>query len=81
MHRHKAIHSRDWGFTGPVNHDRRNPAADGNICTHEECGCGATRRINLNGRHRETGPWLPHSNDARGWDDLRRAEGYSGTHH
>jgi hypothetical protein len=47
------------GFGGPVSRDE-HPAAHGNICDTEQCcDCGARRRVNVNQRHREEGPWGP----------------------
>lgn len=57
IHEHAAIESRDVGFTGPVNNDERNEAADGNITRIERCACGAERRTNINQRHVESGEW------------------------
>ncbi len=35
----------------------QNPAAAGGICLHQTCACGATRKVNQNGRHAERGEW------------------------
>ena len=43
-------------YTGPVTRDE-NPAAHGCIRLTEACACGATREVNVNGRHREEGAW------------------------
>ena len=83
-HRHRPHTSEDYGFTGPVSR-RENRAAHGNITQWDTCRCGATRATNINGRHIERGEWtpapMPRCDDARGWDDYRRREGYSGCHH
>lgn len=34
-----------------------NPSAHGGIRRREYCKCGAHRDININGTHREEGPW------------------------
>jgi hypothetical protein len=51
----------DYGFCGPVAEPgNENPAAHGCVCVEEECVvCGARRVVNVNGRHREEGPWGP----------------------
>lgn len=54
---HKAETTTDRPFSGPVSRFE-NPAAHGNICRHERCRCGATRRTNINGAWREAGEWV-----------------------
>lgn len=56
-HRHKAKTSKDRAFQGPVNNERPNPAAHGNIVRIETCACGAERRTNINRQHTETSGW------------------------
>ena len=46
-------------FVGPVSRLDPNEAAHGNITITQICHCGAERRVNVNQRHRETGPWVP----------------------
>jgi len=43
-------------YSGPVS-DRENPRAHGWACELHVCRCGAVRRVNVNGRHVERGPW------------------------
>lgn len=65
----------DRAFTGSVAvqpYTEENPCAHGNITFTEECTrCGAQRSVNVNGRHREYGPYGP--TRARR-DDLERRE-------
>jgi hypothetical protein len=56
-HTHRATRSADYGFSGPVAIHDQNPAAHGNICRVDSCSCGATRRTNINGSHKERGAW------------------------
>lgn len=60
LHPRKRI-LRDRAFAGAVAKGAdENRAAHGNITREEECrDCGATRSLNLNGRHAEVGAWLP----------------------
>lgn len=58
MHKHKAVKTVDRCFSGPVNNEERNEAADGNIVEIETCACGAERCTNVNGRHTEQGRWV-----------------------
>lgn len=55
----ETVAGNDRPFAGSVaapGHE--NPAAHGNISYEETCSrCGATRRLNLNQRHVEYGPW------------------------
>ena len=53
---HSAVHESDRCFTGPVSR-QQNQAAHGGITRTETCRCGATRRVNVNGRHEEAGDW------------------------
>lgn len=55
-HRHKAVKTEDFGFTGPVS-PNENRAAHGNICRVETCACGANRKTNINQQHEECGEW------------------------
>lgn len=55
-HRHTVTHETTAGFAGPVAH-RQNHAAHGGITLRQTCTCGATRRVNVNQRHREAGTW------------------------
>lgn len=57
-HKHKAVYEEDRAFMYPVAAGEENPAAHGNITRHQWCSCGATRKVNINGRHREIGPWV-----------------------
>ena len=59
MHTHRAIpkKSHDRCFSGAVRL-AENQAAHGNICRHDVCRCGATRRTNINQMHVERGPWV-----------------------
>ena len=57
IHKHKPATESIRCFTAPVAYPE-NPAAHGNICISQTCSCGATRRINKNGRHIERGPWI-----------------------
>mgnify|MGYP000909931641 CR=1 FL=1 len=43
-------------FSGPVS-KYVNEAAHGNVTEEHTCTCGATRKVNVNGRHIERGPW------------------------
>lgn len=57
-HTHRAVpeKARDFAFIGPVRQPQ-NQAAHGNICRHDVCKCGATRKTNINMRHIERGAW------------------------
>lgn len=57
-HVHRSKRSEQRPFTGAVVSERQNRAAHGGYCRHEECRCGATRRVNVNGQHVERGPWV-----------------------
>lgn len=52
-HRHRASDDEDRPYMGGA----KNQAAAGCITRHEECSCGATRVVHINGRHREYGAW------------------------
>lgn len=56
-HRHKTIETTDRPYTGPVSRTE-NRAAHGGICRVDRCECGAERRVNVNGVHREIGTWV-----------------------
>jgi len=43
-------------FSGPVS-KYANEAAHGGTCEVHTCRCGATRKVNVNGRHIERGDW------------------------
>jgi len=49
-----------YGYVGPVSLPQyQNPAAHGGVTYTETCNdCGATRRVNSTGRHREVGRWV-----------------------
>lgn len=51
-----AILGEDFPFFAPVTRNE-NRAAHGGIFRVEECSCGATRRVNINGRSREESSW------------------------
>ena len=61
MHKHRAVRrSHAYPFTGPVRFPGErghNPAAYGNVVFAHYCRCGAHRSTNVNGWHREVGPW------------------------
>lgn len=55
---HESMRSESRPYRGPVaSRLDINPRAHGNVTHIETCRCGATRNINVNGEHRETGPW------------------------
>lgn len=56
MHKHRVKTYQDRAFFGPVRHPEK-PAAHGNITRIASCACGAVRRTNINGSHREVGQW------------------------
>jgi hypothetical protein len=56
-HRHTARTSAVRPFFGGVARVE-NRAAHGNVTRVERCGCGAERRVNINGRHVERGAWV-----------------------
>ncbi len=59
LHRHAAATTTEAPYTGPVTlvENYVNRAAHGGICRTETCSCGATRKVLVNGPHRETSPW------------------------
>jgi hypothetical protein len=59
-HRHRAQHTVPRPYSGPVRtrSSDQNEAAHGGIRYDETCSCGAKRSTNVNGRHRELGPWI-----------------------
>lgn len=57
MHRHSAETDTDRPYSGPIYSARPNRRAHGGITRVEQCACGATRSININNSHRETGSW------------------------
>lgn len=59
-HIHRIDHrvpSKTSPFFGPVS-ARQNPSAHGGVCEIATCQCGATRRTNVNGSHRERRKWV-----------------------
>lgn len=55
--KHSNTTTRIRPFQGPVS-STQNRAAHGNTCRVQRCSkCAAERRTNVNGRHREVGPW------------------------
>ncbi len=56
-HKHHADRTDTFGYSGPVKTRHPNPAAYGGRCAVEVCKCGARRPTNINGDHREVGPW------------------------
>lgn len=59
-HTHTAATSTESMFEGPVALPAyQNRAAHGGICRTETCACGSTRKVLINGRHRESAPWNP----------------------
>ena len=57
-HRHSVATSKDRGFSSPVNAERENRAAHGNICRIDTCSCGAKRWTNINQQHTESSGWI-----------------------
>ena len=58
-HQHKPKHADDFPYLAPIDPCRvRNLAAHGGITRVETCGCGAVRKLNINGQHIEAGEWL-----------------------
>jgi hypothetical protein len=58
MHQHRTKTYIDRPFAGPVvAASDAHRAAHGNITRHATCACGASRRMNINGRHVEAGAW------------------------
>ena len=55
-HRHRTALVETRPFSGPVS-KYVNEAAHGNVTEEHTCTCGATRKVNVNGRHIERGPW------------------------
>ena len=58
MHQHKAVESRTRPYRHPVVRRKQNRAAHGNVTRIDRCECGAERHVNVNGKHRERGPWI-----------------------
>lgn len=59
-HEHKATTTTEGPFVAPVALPAyQNRAAHGGICRTETCTCGATRKVLINGHHRESSPWNP----------------------
>lgn len=58
-HEHRAIFSRGpFPFNSSVaSGDRVNTMAHGGVTWTDLCRCGSERKTNVNGRHREIGPW------------------------
>jgi len=57
-HKHRSIRVTVAPYFGPVAIPPVR-AAHGGVCYVHACKCGATRKINNNGRHSERGPWTP----------------------
>ena len=55
-HQHQVRQTKVRPFFGPVSPEQ-NRAAHGHRTLVEICTCEATRKININGRHEERGPW------------------------
>ena len=55
-HRHRVKTEETYLYAHPVAWPE-NPSAHGNVTLHQTCSCGALRKINVNGRHREMGDW------------------------
>jgi len=64
QHRPVASLSRTRPYSGSVDARTPNPAAHGGVCHVHTCRCGAERRVNANGQHREVGRWHPLTSDA-----------------
>ena len=58
-HRHRMVWTAFRCYSGPIAGAEPNRAAHGNVTETQRCACGATREINVNGRHIEAGPWVP----------------------
>jgi hypothetical protein len=56
-HRHRSARTDTRPFAVPVSR-RENRAAHGCVTLVHTCRCGAVRRLNVNGRHIEAGPWV-----------------------
>lgn len=57
QHRHRVSMTREVAFSGPVRAPQIE-AAHGGVCIVDACRCGAERRTNANGKHRERGEWI-----------------------
>jgi hypothetical protein len=58
IHTHAAASTAEEPYFGPVTVPAyQHPPAHGGICRTERCECGAFRKVNVNGRHREIGGW------------------------
>lgn len=57
-HKHRAAWVEGAPFAGPVSRTGQNRMAHGNVVRIEHCECGASRRTNVNGPHREYGDWV-----------------------
>jgi hypothetical protein len=61
MHKHKAVESHTYCWTGCVVVDEKgycpNEAAHGGVVEWERCSCGATRLIEANGTRRNRTRW------------------------
>jgi hypothetical protein len=55
-HKHRVIRAEVRCFSGPVKQPQ-NVAAHGGVTETQHCACGATRKVNVNGRHEECGSW------------------------
>lgn len=56
-HRHRVIRAEIRPYGGPVA-TPGNPTARGGVTETQRCECGAVRRVNVNGRAEEVGPWV-----------------------
>lgn len=62
----RTVATRGYGGSVASSADEENRAAHGNICDEQECrSCGARRKVNINGRHVEHGPWGPSLEERR----------------
>jgi len=56
-HVHAAVSTTERPFSECVRPYACGGAAHGGITLIETCSCGASRSVNVNGRHGESGPW------------------------
>lgn len=65
-HKHRNVPklTRTYGFSGCVAPHNCNPASHGGVVDLEECSCGATRSLNINGSHIERGSWTEAAKEA-----------------
>jgi hypothetical protein len=55
---HEAVSTEERPFSECVSPHDCNGAAHGCIELREACSCGASRRVNVNQQHAESGPWV-----------------------